>query len=130
MSFPSTHICASASSITTRIKTKSTYRFRGFFSVRVHLPLQQGLRHHLLNCDLFFFLVRVHLPLQQGLRHKLSNHCGYLRLLVRVHLPLQQGLRLHLVLVELHPLETSASASSITTRIKTPRSAPYTPLVR
>ena len=62
--------CASASSITTRIKTSYIYEvIILFWAVRVHLPLQQGLRLAKDCCQLYFpDLVRVHLPLQQGLR--------------------------------------------------------------
>ena len=59
----------------------------------------------------------MHHPLQQGLRpddHKEASdfYC------VRVHHPLQQGLRLEGSTLE-QPTSFSASASSITTRIKT-----------
>ena len=39
--------------------------------VRVHHPLKQGLRHHII-CLKFLLLchVRVHHPLKQGLRHR------------------------------------------------------------
>ena len=114
--------CTSASSITTRIKTRSAFIKLFIISgVRVHLPLQQGLRHFLRN-DFFCFssstsassittriktvcprlpylfqtAVRVHLPLQQGLRLT-NSYCGSCETAVRVHLPLQQGLRLNYI---------------------------------
>ena len=62
--------------------------------------------------------VRVHLPLQQGLRHSLRHQWQILEQ-VRVHLPLQQGLRLFKDCKVSPVYKTSASASSITTRIKT-----------
>ena len=64
-----TGIGASASSITTRIKTRQIRLINNFvFIVRVHLPLQQGLRLSLSSIVNTFGKVRVHLPLQQGLR--------------------------------------------------------------
>ena len=61
--------------------------------VRVHLPLQQGLRLSFSNFSIKRSKVRVHLPLQQGLRRPYSL-CGITQnRQVRVHLPLQQGLR-------------------------------------
>ena len=86
-------------------------------------------------------LVRVHLPLQQGLRppkrlltNSLSNSASassittriktivfafYIHIsLVRLHLPLQQGLRPEKSF-SVCPSSSRASASSITTRIKT-----------
>ena len=59
--------------------------------------------------------VRVHLPLKQGLRRR-QNHASISPFLVRVHLPLKQGLR-HTEACDGSFL--SASASSIKTRIKT-----------
>ena len=67
---------------------------RGVHKVRVHHPLQQGLR--LFDLEIFFRTcsVRVHHPLQQGLRRGIFlldlSHEAF----VRVHHPLQQGLRL------------------------------------
>ena len=110
--------------------------------MRVHLPLQQGLR--LYNLNLLappLGCVRVHLPLQQGLRQRFfvliiivfcasaSSITTRIKTLslppqtspqwrVRVHLPLQQGLR-HVHNTNPYFNLTSASASSITTRIKT-----------
>ena len=85
--------------------------------MRVHLPLQQGLR--LLDLVLLMLkFVRVHLPLQQGLRLLSRKGFRVLSCRVRVHLPLQQGLRLKKGEIRVLPV-MSASASSITTRIKT-----------
>ena len=86
--------------------------------MRVHLPLQQGLRRH----ALIIYIrqserVRVHLPLQQGLRLICSTITKFF-ILVRVHLPLQQGLRPRIQRL-LSRVLRGASASSITTRIKT-----------
>ena len=67
------------------------YKFNS--GVRVHLPLQQGLRLITFFMDDGAFGVRVHLPLQQGLRHRGFCNYGSLVVWVRVHLPLQQGLR-------------------------------------
>ena len=64
--------------------------------------------------------MRVHLPLQQGLRPAKCSTCK-LCIEVRVHLPLQQGLRLYICLTFVGYYSNSASASSITTRIKTKR---------
>ena len=87
--------------------------------VRVHLPLQQGLRQiNAVTNSNIAVVVRVHLPLQQGLRRKMRTPHKGICLPVRVHLPLQQGLRL-LLQDLLFLLSESASASSITTRIKT-----------
>ena len=87
---------ASASSITTRIKTSLTSIHPSqLSSVRVHLPLQQGLRRLFLLQRVALLYVRVHLPLQQGLRQRFDQ--GYSHCFQR------------------------ASASSITTRIKTGR---------
>ena len=70
------------------------YVFRMFSLVRVHLPLQQGLRLVGENTHVtILVLVRVHLPLQQGLRLPIV-FVSPLSDRVRVHLPLQQGLRL------------------------------------
>ena len=92
---PSSECRASASSITTRIKTSlGDINNIAYFNVRVHLPLQQGLRPFMVFRFFDPNFVRVHLPLQQGLR---------------------QLLRLLLCLQDL----LCASASSITTRIKT-----------
>ena len=112
--------------------------------VRVHHPLQQGLRRELSYFYVICCLpVRVHHPLQQGLRLGIVWLKIVVTLGVRVHHPLQQGLRLFIFLsfkfskyVRVHhPLQQglrqqnlgrfellcqySASASSITTRIKT-----------
>jgi len=62
-------------------------------------------------------VVRVHLPLKQGLRLVGVLKDNKFAILVRVHHPLQQGLRPHLAVTE--RCLKSASASSITTRIKT-----------
>ena len=114
-------VSASASSITTRIKTLVSPAFRMFDDdVRVHLPLQQGLRPSPASFNKVItwscasassittriktllrtfgmtlaLRVRVHLPLQQGLRLWIHVLFVLLSKLVRVHLPLQQGLRL------------------------------------
>ena len=61
--------------------------------MRVHHPLQQGLRPmEYMSLHSLVWRVRVHHPLQQGLRpffscYNRTNH------IVRVHHPLQQGLR-------------------------------------
>ena len=134
---------ASASSITTRIKTLSLPpQTSPQWRVRVHLPLQQGLRH-VHNTNPYFNLtsasassittriktsqatyqrtfsnlVRVHLPLQQGLRLS-APHLVFTLEDVRVHLPLQQGLRRFSTSFAVFAV-ICASASSITTRIKT-----------
>ena len=86
--------CASASSITTRIKT-TNYINASYYEVlvRVHHPLQQGLRPmEYMSLHSLVWRVRVHHPLQQGLR-QLLELLELLELLVRVHHPLQQGLR-------------------------------------
>ena len=62
-------VSASASSITTRIKTFISTSFFSCCKVRVHLPLQQGLRQLVTSLKLEIYPVRVHLPLKQGLRH-------------------------------------------------------------
>ena len=61
--------------------------------VRVHHPLQQGLRPNHLWHTCPFLIVRVHHPLQQGLRPIKLVRGRYQVHLVRVHHPLQQGLR-------------------------------------
>ena len=65
----------------------------------------------------FPFPVRVHLPLEQGLRLSFCVCCVFSQT-VRVHLPLEQGLRLTYDSFR-KAQEISASASSIRTRIKT-----------
>ena len=61
--------------------------------VRVHLPLQQGLRLLLCTYPLpMNLVVRVHLPLKQGLRRQRFRLPEIINN-VRVHLPLKQGLR-------------------------------------
>ena len=60
--------------------------------------------------------MRVHHPLQQGLRQH-TLYFLYKFNLVRVHHPLQQGLR-HVCFAPLYPNNARASASSITTSIK------------
>ena len=60
---------ASTSSITTRIKTASGTCYTSVtLRVRVHHPLQQGLRLTFGFIILIISYVRVHHPLQQGLR--------------------------------------------------------------
>ena len=60
--------------------------------VRVHLPLEQGLRRGKAYTDCSRKKVRVHLPLEQGLRQlQIVLFCQLYE--VRVHLPLEQGLR-------------------------------------
>ena len=63
-------------------------------------------------------IVRVHHPLQQGLRQLYESLVHITDNVVRVHHPLQQGLRLNFELPT-NKCSTCASASSITTRIKT-----------
>ena len=58
----------SASSIKTRIKTRSQQHLYALKSVRVHLPLKQGLRQPYISLVNVVDDVRVHLPLKQGLR--------------------------------------------------------------
>ena len=65
--------------------------------VREHIPLEQGLRRHLLLLSCCNALaVREHIPLEQGLRliksHQYTSDLG-----VREHIPLEQGLRPHYV---------------------------------
>ena len=62
----------------------------------------------------------MHLPLQQGLRRYCYIQIKQKRLSVRVHLPLQQGLRLWYNFLTCDVAHSRTSASSITTRIKTP----------
>ena len=90
-------ICASASSIKTRIKTQRYCRIKHCpYYVRVHLPLKQGLRRILsIWANNLPFTVRVYLPLKQGLRHTTLSVRSNIEADVRVHLPLKQGLRLH-----------------------------------
>ena len=112
-------VSASASSITTRIKTLVSPAFRMFDDdVRVHLPLQQGLRPFLDLRPDFFFIVRVHLPLQQGLRHlnlwplRFFGSCASASsITTRIKTPVKPSI--------FQTGVVSASASSITTRIKT-----------
>ena len=87
-------------------------------AVRVHHPLQQGLRQ--VRNMLFFVLtfVRVHHPLQQGLRPNSRDSLSIWKN-VRVHHPLQQGLR-QMKGERSKKYTICTSASSITTRIKTP----------
>ena len=61
--------------------------------VRVHHPLQQGLRPVFSVVFITPECVRVHHPLQQGLRPLKERRCMILTEDVRVHHPLQQGLR-------------------------------------
>ena len=62
--------------------------------------------------------LREHIPLQQGLRQHLVDAVQVLELL-REHIPLQQGLRLD-SLYEILEIKRTQRAYSITTRIKTP----------
>ena len=61
--------------------------------VRVHHPLQQGLRPFAALKFKKFVIVRVHHPLQQGLRLLSPILVSTISTPVRVHHPLQQGLR-------------------------------------
>jgi len=84
----------------------------------VHHPLQQGLRRSTSSPSPNEESVRVHHPLQQGLR---PIKTGFVKIFfhkVRVHHPLQQGLRQPESLA-FKAFGSCASASSITTRIKT-----------
>ena len=94
--------------------------FNCFYTlVRVHLPLKQGLRQISIMVCSTVGKVRVHLPLKQGLRQNMWLS-AYISLVdVRVHLPLKQGLRRHNV--GKTPFQFRTSASSIKTRIKTPK---------
>ena len=112
---------ASASSITTRIKTCKAAILEHLLQVRVHLPLQQGLRQRLFNAPKFsrygasassittriktrFFTIfapfcksasassiTTRIKTLPLFPHRKTTH-------VRVHLPLQQGLRLRRLL--------------------------------
>ena len=91
----------------------------GTQNVRVHLPLQQGLRHFA-SCT-----ACSRLPISasaSSITTRIKTHfLQVVRLVrghVRVHLPLQQGLRRGQI-VRPRSLIFRASASSITTRIKT-----------
>ena len=88
--------------------------------MRVHLPLQQGLRpasarqnhHKSVACaSASSITTRI-----KTVRFDFENN---IKTKVRVHLPLQQGLRL-VLRASLFSHQVGASASSITTRIKTP----------
>ena len=89
-------ICQSDTSIKTRIKTSWSFPpiFTFFVSVRVILPLKQGLRPNSVYFHSRFSMDRVILPLKQGLRPRSS--------LIRMKLP-----------------HYCQSATSIKTRIKT-----------
>ncbi len=64
-----------AYSIRTRIKTQNIYSCKLFIiKVREHIPLEQGLRHLMIeSLNLCEYVVREHIPLEQGLRHPISR---------------------------------------------------------
>ena len=111
---------ASASSIKTRIKTSMRTLLSCFnFSVRVHLPLKQGLRQPtILLIENAPCAVRVHLPLKQGLRLNDNGYCS-----VPISGASASSIKTRIKTVRYKFLVfcnlNSASASSIKTRIKT-----------
>ena len=63
------------------------------FSVREHIPLEQGLRLIGVPSSLSGYSVREHIPLEQGLRPLFYKFKCVTIDPVREHIPLEQGLR-------------------------------------